>query len=117
MLPCFLTSFYIVTSAFAQAPQSDGKATVYLYRESDAVVLRKLPIFVDEIQFADLTQNKYLRVRLDPGKHTLRGGTKKKIIRVQLEAGRTSIFGAKVRRRAGAQSGRSVKSPLKTANR
>jgi hypothetical protein len=84
---------FVAAVVFAQSPPSNRKATVYFYRESAFTgSLRTFPVFVDDAQVADLTQNRYVRLTLDPGKHTLRGKTKTRFIHVQLDGGTTYYF-------------------------
>ena len=64
------------------------KAMVYVYRERAFVGnLRKMPIFMDEIQIGDLVNGRYFKAELNPGKHVFRCRTKIEAIPVELIAG------------------------------
>lgn len=73
--------------------RENSEATVYFFRESAFEgMLRKVPVFIDDVQVADLKMNKFFSLRIVPGKHTLRSATKKKAISVEIQTGQTYYF-------------------------
>lgn len=67
---------------------STAKATLHFYRERAFVgSARKMPIFMDEVQVADLVNGRQFTMAVDPGKHAFRCRTKPEAIEVAIEPG------------------------------
>ena len=70
------------------AIDSAGKSTLHFYRERAFVgSARKMPIFMDEVQVADLVNGRQFTMTVDPGVHTFRGRTRPEAIDVTVEPG------------------------------
>jgi len=70
------------------AAESAGKATLHFYRERAFTgSARKMPIFMDEVQIADLVNGRQFTTTVDPGKHVFRCRTKPEAIEVVIEPG------------------------------
>jgi len=84
-----LTAILLLTAvACAQEPAKASKAIIHLYRERAYTgSLRKMPIFMDEQQIADLVNGRFFVAKLEPGKHVFRCRTKLEAITVELVAG------------------------------
>jgi len=72
----------LCSAAWAQTetkPVVSGKAIVYFYSLAATTTIGRVkkPVFVDDIEIADIRPEKYFIVLLDPGKHTFRMRNKK----------------------------------------
>jgi hypothetical protein len=99
MVRILLMLFLLIGAAVAQelTPVLGSKATVHFYRERAYVAsLRKMPIFMNEQQIADLVNGRFFVAKIDPGKHVFRCRTKLEAITVELVAGGEYYFRAEL---------------------
>jgi len=70
-------------------PTKADRATLHFYRERAlSASARKMPIYIDEIQVADLVNGRQFSMVIDAGKHVFRCRTKPEAIKLEIEPGK-----------------------------
>jgi hypothetical protein len=80
------------TSAGSARAQAADKATVYVYANAHARMMKRAaaPVFLDDHEVAILDGSRYFVLRLEPGAHTFRSKDKKKGgAEIEVKAGET----------------------------
>jgi hypothetical protein len=78
-------------------PSPKSKAKLHFYRERAFVaLLRKMPIYIDEVKVADLVNGREFSMLAEPGKHVFRCLTKAEAIQADIEQGGEYYFRAEL---------------------
>ncbi len=92
--------FFLILGSFATAvfaqnenkPETTGNAIVYFYSLAATTTLGRVkkPVFLDDMEIAEIRPERYFIVMVEPGKHTFRLKNKKfGGIEMEFEAGKT----------------------------
>jgi len=69
-------------------PDPTAKATLHFYRERAFVgSARKMPVFIDDVQVAELVNGRQFTITAEPGVHVFRSRTRPEAIELELEPG------------------------------